>query len=139
NVIEGRNFLFNLCDEHFLCPKCCGLQIVPNECFDTKIEKCKGVCCGKESVEEYNARVKQALEISLGKLETHIIIGKGRTDEEKSVVLIEQGEYKGFGYAAPETSMETPEEVSEIISPYHHNADVREILNWYLNSVNTEV
>ena len=139
NFLEGRTWLSNMCDKFFLCPKCCGLQVVSNECLDTKIEKCKGVCCGKESVEEYNFRLKNALEFSLGKLETHIIIGKGRNEDEKSIVLVEQGEYKGFGYTTKEASVETIEEVSIIISPFAHNSSTRKILNEYFNSNKVKV
>jgi DNA polymerase III subunit epsilon len=138
NFTEGRNWLFSVCEENELCPKCCGLQLVQSECFDFKLKKCRGICAGQEPAEAYNARVKTALETSLGKLETHIIEGRGRNENEKSVVLIDKGEYKGFGYTTVETSAQTVEEAAKIISPYHDNTDTRRILNWYLNSIHTE-
>ena len=138
NFTEARNFLQRMCDEHSLCPKCCGLQVSQNVCFDFKLHKCKGVCAGVESVEVYNQRVAVALDDFLGKLDTHIIIGAGRTEEEKSVVLIDCGEYRGFGYCNPEKELCTIEQCYEVIQPYQDNSDTRKILRWYLNSNKTE-
>jgi DNA polymerase III subunit epsilon len=138
NFTEARNFLQNMCDDFALCPKCCGLQNATGACFDYKLHKCKGVCAGIEMADVYNGRVKVALEDSLGKLETHIILGEGRNENEKSVVLIEKGEYKGFGFVGLETPLDTIEECASAIDPYQDNADARKILNWYINSIHYE-
>ncbi|MFN6039785.1 MAG: exonuclease domain-containing protein [Bacteroidota bacterium] len=139
NFTEARGFLQRLCDEFQLCPKCSGLQVSDNVCFDFKLHKCKGVCAGLESVENYNERVAQALESYLGKLETHIITGEGRSDEEKSVVLVDRGEYKGFGYFPVSFDLRATENCYEVISSYQDNPDVRKILRWYLNSEKLKV
>ena len=138
NFMEAKSFLQRMCETYQLCPKCCGLQVSQNVCFDFKLHKCKGVCAGMETAELYNARVATALDDFLGKLETHIILGEGRNHEEKSVVLIDRGEYRGFGYCKPELPLQTVAECYEVIQPYKDNSDIRKILKWYLNSVKSE-
>ena len=134
NFSEARSFLQRICDEHQLCPKCCGLQVSQNVCFDFKLHKCKGVCAGIESVDEYNLRVVTALNDFLGKLETHIIMGEGRTTDEKSVVLIDRGEYRGFGYCSADVMIDNVEQSYQVIELYKDNSDIRKILRWYLNA-----
>ena len=134
NFQEGRRFLQRLCDEDGLCPKCCGLQHASGACFDYSLHKCRGVCAGKEDKNEYNERVGSTLALRLGELETHVIMGAGRNDEEKSVVLIEQGGYKGFGFCPPEKKIETPRDCYDVIESYPDTPDVRKILRWYFSS-----
>lgn len=130
----SRNFMFRFAEEFELCPKCCGIQTSPGACFDFQMHKCRGVCVGKEDVETYNLRVAEALKQFSGALETKFIVDKGRTHGEKSLVLIENGAYKGFGYFDPEMSYSSLEEAKEIIQPYSENADVQRILRGYLQN-----
>src|SRR5205814_638082 len=59
---EGaREFMFSLMEKYELCPKYCGMQTSSHACFDYQVKKCRGVCAGKESMKEYNKRVKRAL------------------------------------------------------------------------------
>ena len=131
---DARNFLQRLCDEDELCPKCCGLQQTNGVCFDFTLHKCKGICAGKEGISEYNLRVQETLRRRLGELETHIIVGAGRNETEKSVVLVERGEYKGFGYCDLETPLFTAEDCHLVIQPFPDNSDIRKILRSFLNS-----
>ncbi len=90
--------LEQLCFDHQLCPRYCSLQNSTGHCSHYKIKNCNGICQNKESVALYNIRVQQAL-ISLTKQnETYIIKEKGRTVDEHSFIMIQNGVYKGFGY-----------------------------------------
>ena len=128
----AREFLHQLIEMHELCPKCCGIQTGAGSCFDFRMEKCRGICAGKEDVDEYNKRVDRAIEHVSGKLDTKIIIDEGRDFSEKSVVLVEQGVYKGFGYFSGDINIDSAEKAMEIIQPFKHNPDVQRILNRFI-------
>ena len=67
-------------------------------CFHYQIKECKGICCDKETVENYNKRVKEAIKsVGIG-AENLVIKEKGRTKNEVGFALILDGIYKGFGY-----------------------------------------
>src|SRR5436190_8151490 len=114
-----------------LCQKYCGINTGPGVCFDYQIKKCKGVCAGVEDIDDYNIRVEKALKSLTGIQETKMIIDEGRTFDEKSVVLIENGVYKGFGYFDSSVQLNEPEEAKNFIQPYKHNSDVQKILRGF--------
>jgi DNA polymerase-3 subunit epsilon len=125
----ARSFMSALIEKFKLCPKYCGLQSANGACFHYQVKKCKGVCVGHEQVSKYNKRVLKALHSVENSAETKMIIDQGRAFNEKSVVVIEKGIYKGFGYFDAAVKMETIEQAKEIISPFKHTADVQKILN----------
>jgi DNA polymerase III subunit epsilon len=125
----GRELVFKLIAEYDLCPKFCGVQQSPSACYDYQMKKCKGVCAGKEDINEYNNRVANALD-SLGlQPQTKIIIGDGRTIDEKSIVLVEKGTYKGYGFTSITEKIDSLEKAQKVIMPFRHTGDVQRILN----------
>ena len=126
---EARNFMYSFIEQYELCPKYCGMQSSPGACFDYQVKKCKGVCNGVEDINDYNKRVASALKCFDKSLITKLIVDEGRKWNEKSVVLIEQGIYKGFGYFDAALQIDNPEKAREVIRPYKHNADIQRILN----------
>lgn len=134
NVSEARNYLEFLCKEFELCPKYCHLQSNVSSCFHYQIKECKGVCCNKESVSEYNKRVKKAIRsIGIG-AENLVIKEKGRTKNEIGFALILDGIYKGIGYLEQHQSeqLENPEDYQFFLQPKKDNRDVQRILSSYL-------
>ena len=126
---EAREFMFKLIDDFELCPKYCGMHTCNGACFDYQVKKCHGVCAGKESVEKYNARIDCAMDSLSATSEDKIIIDEGRTWDEKSVVVIEKGIYKGFGYFSAEENIDSIEKAKNVITSFRHTADVQRILN----------
>ncbi len=90
--------LERLCFDYQLCPRYCNLQSTTERCSHYRIKNCKGICHGQESVALYNMRVQQALASLKKQKETYLIREKGRTIDEHSFVMIQNGIYKGFGY-----------------------------------------
>jgi DNA polymerase-3 subunit epsilon len=126
---SAREFIFKLIREHKLCPKFCGLYSSAGPCLDSRQGNCNGICDEKEDVKEYNKRVNAAIRKINKKLQTNLIIDSGRSFGEKSVVLIEEGVYKGFGYFSEEMIVDTPEKAKAVIQPFKHNPDVQRILD----------
>lgn len=125
---EARQRLYRLMEKFELCPKCCGVQTSTSACFDYQIKKCRGVCAGTEPVDEYNERVIAAVNSLRIELGDKIIAGKGRNKNETSIVVIEKGTYRGFGYVDSTVQISSVTEACDYISPYGDNMDVQRIL-----------
>ena len=127
-----RSSLEKTCSEFELCPKYCHLQTNVNACFHYQIKKCKGICSGKETVENYNKRVHKAIK-SLGlQTENLVIKEKGRNDQEIGFVLILKGIYQGFGYLDKEVKLNKPDDYIYFVQSKKDNKDVQRILKTYL-------
>ncbi|MFT6066553.1 MAG: DNA polymerase-3 subunit epsilon [Paraglaciecola sp.] len=134
SIAECRNHLEYLCKEFELCPKYCHLQTNVSSCFHFQLKECKGVCCDKESVEDYNTRVRKAIKsVGIG-AENLVIKEKGRTKNEVGFALILDGIYKGFGYvdAAQASALENPEDYQFFVQPKKDNKDIQRIIGAYL-------
>ena len=134
NVSEARNQLEILCKEFELCPKYCHLQTNVTSCFHYQIKECRGICCNKESVENYNKRVNEAIKsIGIGS-ENLVIKEKGRSENEVGFALILNGIYQGFGYVDYHQSKEllNTEDYQFFVQPQKDNRDVQRIISSYL-------
>ena len=134
SVAECRTHLESLCAEFELCPKYCHLQTNVSSCFHFQLKECKGICCDKESVEEYNKRVKVAIN-SLGIGAENLVIKEtGRTKNEVGFALVLDGIYKGIGYLdiSQDESLENPEDYQFFVEPKKDNRDVQRIITSYL-------
>lgn len=128
----AREFVFELMKKHKLCPRYCGIQTSSGPCLDYGMGNCKGICAGNESVATYNKRVKAAIKKITKKLETNVIVGEGRSANEKSVVVVEKGVYKGFGYYPEGIVVDSVRKANELIQPFKHNPDVQRILDRWM-------
>ncbi len=102
-------FLEDLCEQFELCPKY--TQLLPSSnskagCDHFKLDNCRGICKGEESVEDYNSRVKEALETSKVLADNFVLIGPGRNAGERGIVWVENGIYRGYGF------VETTQQIS---------------------------
>ena len=139
SVAEARKHIENLCEEFELCPKYCHLQTNVSSCFHYQIKECKGVCCGKESIENYNLRVKEAINsVGIG-AENLVIKETGRSENEVGFALILDGIYKGFGYVDSDQAnqLTNPEDYQFFVQPKKDNRDVQRIIAAYLKKKNT--
>jgi len=66
-------------------------------------------------------------------LDTKVIIDEGREYDERSVILIEDGVYKGFGYFPASHTISSPEDARGVIEPASHNPDIQRILARYVD------
>ncbi len=133
---ECRNYLYDLVKAYKLCAKLSGLQKSPGACFDHKLGLCDGACSGKVSPKEYNERVRRALDTLHEDKETVAIVGTGRTGDERSVVLIEDGTYLGHGFVSADFAPKTIDEIRERIHAYPDNQDIQKIIHGYLKQPN---
>jgi len=133
---EATSTLERLVEKFNLCQKLTGLYNVSHACFQYSINRCKGACVGKENAEEYNHRVLNALKSLEYQNPNFMIIGAGRTSSEKTVVQIEEGRYRGFGFFEPEFTGQSVEVLRDVIVPRQDNRDVHKIIRYHLSHNN---
>ena len=133
NTTESRLFMEQVCEKFELCPKYCHLQSNVNSCFHYQIKKCKGICRGEEDVASYNDRVSRAIAYMSNDSKSYVIPQKGRNNDEKAFVLIENGIYQGFGYIDQEQQVSSLLELKEFLILKKDNRDVQRILRGFRN------
>lgn len=103
---EANDYLNYIVEKYELCQKLCSIYNSKSSCFHFSIQKCNGACVEQEPPAEYNLRVQKFIDNVNIDSNSFFIIDKGRNKMERSLIWIEQGKYKGFGFA-----------------PFHFNGD----------------
>ena len=129
---EGKNLLFKITEKYNLCQKINGLYDTKNDCFQYKINECKGACIGKEAASAYNDRVLEFINKNSFDKNNMIVIDKGRAFDERSAILIENGVYKGYCFYELNYQVTNIDILKNIIIPMQHNRDVKTIIQSYL-------
>lgn len=131
---DAWNFMWEKVKEHDLCPKMSGLQIAKGLCFSHQSGTCKGACQGVEKDKKYNKRAQKAIDSFFGNGKTVALVGQGRRADEKSVVLVEKGNYLGFGFFDNTESIADLESARNFIKPSRENRVVQNLVNSYLTN-----
>jgi DNA polymerase III subunit epsilon len=129
---DAWNFMWEKVKEFDLCPKLSGLQLAKGLCFSHQSGTCKGACQGIESVKKYNKRAQKSIDSFFEAGESVAIIGQGRKTEEKSLVLVENGNYLGFGFFDRNESIGDMESAKNFIKLGKDNRVVQNLVNSYL-------
>lgn len=132
---HARSHLSRIQASHELCPRLSGLQPGKGACFHYHLKQCHGACAGKEAPESYNERAERACEqLSTVFGQDFFILDQGREPDEYSVVLVEDGSFRGFGYIAREAVNGRPEPLRDAIRPYPGNPETARIIQRFLSS-----
>jgi DNA polymerase-3 subunit epsilon len=125
SMAAAREKIEYLLDEFSLCLRYCSLTSEDAVCFNHQIKKCNGICAGEEAVEDYNFRAQKLVNQFTYDNPNFMILGKGRTAEEKSFVLILNQRYAGYGYLIKDQSYSNVEDIRAacIETVYHPDAD----------------
>lgn len=134
---EGKNTLFRITSQYHLCQKLTGLYKTDKECFQYKIKECDGACIGKVSPEEYNARIQEFIDKYSFENQNMILIDRGRTVNERSAILIENGIYKGYAFYDLNYQITNIEILKTIIIPMQNNRDVKSIIQSHVRKSKT--
>ena len=129
---EGKNLLLKITEKNHLCQKINGLYETKNGCFQYKIKECNGACLGKETPELYNERVEEFMQEMKFENDNMLIVDRGRTLDERSAILIENGIYKGYCFYELNYQINNIEILKNIIIPMQNNRDTRMIIQGYL-------
>ncbi len=129
---EAWGFLRRKVEAHNLCQKLSNIQRVDHACSGYDTGSCAGACIARESPEAYNSKVTQSLEDFNHLNNSYLLLGPGRYQHESSLVWVENGIYRGFGYAEGQWTDTSIEELTSSVTPYPDNQDVQRIIGSYL-------
>jgi DNA polymerase III subunit epsilon len=129
---DAWNFLWGKVKEFSLCPKLSGLQLNKGLCFGYQSNECSGGCMGVESAQVYNQRAESAIRAFKGSGDSVVIIGKGRSTDEQSLVLVEQGSYFGYGFFDRQASISDLDSARTYVKKSVETPTVQNLINSYL-------
>jgi DNA polymerase III subunit epsilon len=137
---DAWNFLWEKVREFELCPKLCGLQVAKGLCFNYQTGECHGACMCIEDEKNYNVRAEKALINFKAKGNSAAIIGRGRSSDEQSLILVDKGIYCGFGFFNKDVTISNFESAKTYIRSSVETPTVQNLVNSYLtNPRGTEV
>jgi DNA polymerase-3 subunit epsilon len=113
--MTARERLDSWIDDQQMCMKYCGLTDEEAVCFNHQIKKCNGICAGQEDIEIYNHRANEILSSYIYKEPDFVLMDKGRTHSERSLILVEKGQYAGYGYLDQSEQVNSPEELKNLV------------------------
>ncbi len=129
---EGNGYMERLVETHRLCKKLCDLYKTNSSCFQYEIKECAGACVQEESAEKYNKRCQEVIDELNLKEESFYIIDKGRERGEKSLILVENGSLRGYGYAPFHFNKTGVKKWKTFIDYITEDRDARTILKLFL-------
>ncbi|WP_179321103.1 exonuclease domain-containing protein [Winogradskyella helgolandensis] len=129
---SGKNFMFKAAEDYRLCQKLTDLYTTKTTCFKYDVKECNGACINEEPIAAYNERVNSLIEKFSYSNKDMLIIDKGRTIEEKSVFLIENGIFKGMGFFDLNHQINNRAILKSLITPMDNNRDTQHIIQSYM-------
>jgi DNA polymerase-3 subunit epsilon len=115
-----------------LCERLSGLHGGSGNCFAHTIKSCHGACVEEEQPETYNERVRELIDRYSYENKDMLLVGRGREVDEKSALLIEDGEFKGVGYFNLNHQINNLDIIRSIITPMNNNRDAEHIIQSFL-------
>lgn len=132
NYQSAKGFLVNAIDTYQLCQKLSGLYNIKTTCFKYDRNECLGACIQKEDPLDYNKRVLELIDKNSFNSKDLAIIDKGRDIDERSVLLIENGIFKGFGFFNLNYQITNIDILKTLITPMENNRDTQFLIQSYL-------
>jgi DNA polymerase-3 subunit epsilon len=132
NYQQAKSLLYKITDEFNLCQKLNHLEKTEGGCFNHGLKMCHGACIDLETPVDYNTRVQKFIDKSRYEFEDMLLIDKGRSIQEHSVILIKNGTYRGYGFFNLNFQINNPEVLKSIINPMENNRDTQHIIQGYL-------
>ena len=129
---QAKNFMEMLTESYGLCQKFTGIYKTDTSCFNYSIKSCEGACISEESTVSYNEKVEEVLQRFSYLNKNMVLIDRGRETGEKSILLIEEGKFQGFGYANLNHQINHIDILKNIISPMQNNRDAQHIIQSYM-------
>lgn len=120
---KARNALIQLVKEFELDPELCSLPAEAMKYFGYSFVPAKE--------NDLNTRFASAIASFVESAKTYIVVGQGRNALEKSIVLMQEGVYQGFGFVDESVQISSIEQVKDFIQAYPDNSDVQRIVNQY--------
>ena len=128
----GLSFLNRITEEFGLCEKLNHMRLTKHSCFKYDLKTCNGACILEETPQEYNMRAQEVINQYGLDTKDLIIVDRGRDLSEKSVILIEEGIFKGLGFIDLNYQISNKMVLHNVITPMSHNKDTQHIIQYYI-------
>ncbi len=132
---EAIKFIEEQCRANSLCLKLCGLFDKAGACFSYHIQQCLGACKGCEPPDAYNLRANKVYSKGKFNFLNFLILDRGKNEDETSVIKIENGLYRGFGYINNDYC-DNIELMHDCVKSYPDNRDIHIIIQRFLKLKN---
>jgi DNA polymerase III subunit epsilon len=133
---EATAFLKNQIDVLELCEHFAYTPERKGACFGHFVGRCRGACLGKESAHDYNQRANLLKNNLLSEYPfDFFVFDEGKTAEDCSLILIENGQYRGYGMGKRD-DLKTFDDLFYTIIPHPDNGIVRQLVHEYLKQNN---
>jgi DNA polymerase-3 subunit epsilon len=136
NLQQAKAVLNEIVSTYNLCQRYTGLYSGNGTCFNYSIQECNGACAEKESPGVYNQRVEEVIARYSYENKNMLVIDRGRDIDEKSALLVEEGEFKGIGYFNLNYQLNNIDIIKSIITPMKSDRDAQHIIQSYLRKNN---
>ena len=130
---EATDALFKIVEKYNLCQKLCDLYTSSSSCFQYEIKQCNGACIKLETSDSYNERCNQLIKDLSFEENNFYIVENGRQKGEKSILLFENGTFKGYGYVPFHVQYSPVDKWKKHITLIQEDKDARTIIITYLN------
>lgn len=120
---KARSFLIQFVKENNLNPEHCGLPAT--------LLNYHGYAYDKPDLSVLANRFSKAIENLTSEGDSYCLVGKGRANEELSVVLVERGKYLGFGYVESSIGFQSMDDIKNVIERYPETPDVQSIIRQF--------
>ncbi|MGB1230859.1 MAG: exonuclease domain-containing protein [Winogradskyella sp.] len=129
---SGKTFMFKAVEDYNLCQKLTGLYTTKTSCFKYDVKQCLGACINEESAQTYNLRINKLIAKHSYQNKDMLIVDKGRDVHEKSVFLVENGIFKGFGFFDLNLQITNKDILASLITPMSNTKDNQHIIQSYI-------
>ena len=130
----GQMYINNLIEKHELCSEPFqGSKLFNKPCNAYQIGKCKGVCIGKESIEEYLLRFNQLMnEINTIFKSDFLLTDVGRTEDEQALILVKDGYCQGTALLNKDIQIQDTETLMDYLEPYYGSIETNKIIQLFV-------
>ncbi|MEN9610562.1 MAG: hypothetical protein RLZZ628_1376 [Bacteroidota bacterium] len=105
-------------------------------CFGHFVGRCRGACVGQERADSYNQRANLLKNNLLAEYPfDFFVLDEGKTAEDCSLILIEKGQYRGYGMGKRD-DLKTFDDLFYTIILHPDNELVRQLVHEYLKQSN---
>ncbi len=128
---DAHASLTRIVQQYKLCPIRCGIAEPDAPCSLHQKGPCDA-CSGKESPAEYNKRAEEFLLRSVPETESFIAIGRGRTINERSAVVVENGRYLGYSFFDLNFQINNKNILKNLLIPHQPEGNAAAIIRSFL-------
>jgi DNA polymerase III subunit epsilon len=130
---EATSIFHHLTNRYSLCQNL--EDSVKEICLSFSKGNCGGACLGKESLMEYNQRAQKLIKQANLEDLSFAIIENGRQKGEKSIIIVENGRYLGYGYAPFHAQFSGLEKLKRYIDIYEEDRYTLSIIHNHIQSL----